>query len=314
MAKKVPILFAAVIFMMIGAIFASSASAASWTVLGGAPLFPGGIPNAKQQGRNKFVHDMLSHKGVLAQKRAGMNKLERQAFKRALVRGEFKQCRLHVGDRFEFMAYGVGTILVDRNVTFGDPRYKGKGAPAFCLSVEVSKAGVLLKLKVPFKCENLGGNREKLAPAKPKKRKPKQKPKKPKPKSTPETPSSSPPPVTPPSEQPRTEPEMPYIHLETIQELETEEVRVICAHVESPNNDPVTVHFEAEYGEFANSGTGSAVSGGRSCATYTAPPELPESYWSAEPADLIEAIVWDTVTGKSAWYIEIVKIIPQTKY
>jgi hypothetical protein len=186
-ARKVQVALAVVTFMVTAAILASSAMASGWTVLGGAPLFPGGIPNANQQGRNKFVHDMLSHKGVAAQKRAGLNKRERQAVKQALVRGEFKKCTLHYGDSFEFMAYGVGTIFVDRNVTFKDPRYKGHGAPAFCLTVEVSKSGGLLSLKVSFRCENFGGNRKKLKPVR------HEKPEKPKPK--PERPRQTKPPA-----------------------------------------------------------------------------------------------------------------------
>jgi hypothetical protein len=193
---------AAVTLVVIGtAIFASSASASGWTVLGGDPLFPGGIPNANQQGRNKFVHDMLSHKGVLAQKRAGLNQRERQAFKQALVRGEFKQCTLRYGDQFEFMSYGVGTIFVDHGVTFRDPRYKGHGAPAFCLTAEVGKSGEVIELKIPFKCENFGGNRKKLKPKAEKPEKPKRHKPKPKPRPKTETPQAPPattPPVTPP--------------------------------------------------------------------------------------------------------------------
>jgi hypothetical protein len=129
----------------------------------------------------------------------------------------------------------------------------------------------------------------------------------------PATPPPATPPTTPPSEQPKAEPESPYVNLETIQEVETNEERLICAHVESPHSDPVTVHFEAEFGTFANGGTGGAVSGGKSCLTYTGPTDLPNNYGYGS-YDFIEVMVWDTVTGKSAWDFEAVEIISQTKF
>jgi hypothetical protein len=153
--RTAPLMVVGSVFVATMAVSAPCASAAGgWTVLGGDPLFAGGIPNASQEGRNKFVHDMLSPKGVTAQKRAGLGAKERQAFKQALVHGEFKKCTLHVGDHFEAMSYGVGAVLVDHNVTFEDTRYSGSGAPAFCLSVEVGKSGSIVNIKVPFKCEN----------------------------------------------------------------------------------------------------------------------------------------------------------------
>jgi hypothetical protein len=247
--KMLRSMVAAVALVVIGTvIFVPSASASGWTVLGGDPLFPGGIPNANQQGRDKLVHDMLSHKGVLAQKRAGLNQRERQATKQALVRGEFKQCTLHYGDQFEFMSYGVGTIFVDHNVTFKDPRYKGHGAPAFCLTVEVGKGGEVIELKIPFKCENFGGNRKKLKPAKPEKPgKPKPKPKpKPAPAPSPETPST-PPPSSPPPTQTK---QKPWAKLMEPQEVDVNKSSELCASLYDPSGDEIEVEFVAETGHF----------------------------------------------------------------
>jgi hypothetical protein len=179
-----PKMLIALLMVAIGLVFVSNVPTASaaggWTVLGGDPLFEGGIPNAGQEGRNKFVHDMLSPKGVTAQKRAGLGAKERQAFKQALVHGEFEKCTLHVGDHFEAMSYGVGAVFVDHNVTFEDSRYSGSGAPAFCASIEVGKSGSIVNIKVPFKCENFSVvNRVHRKPSKPKPEKPQKKHKKP---------------------------------------------------------------------------------------------------------------------------------------
>ena len=254
MVRRIQAVVTAVIFfVMIGVIFVSSALASGWTVLGGDSLFPGGIPNAKQQGRNQFVHDMLSHKGVLAQKRAGLDQRERQALKQTLVRGEFKKCTLHYGDSFDFMAYGVGTIFVDHNVTFKDPRHKGHGAPAFCVTVEVSKGGTILTLKVPFKCVNFGGNRKKSKPVRPeepeKPKKPKPKPK-PQPKPAPETPTAPPPPTPPVTPPAAPAPQKPWVELMEPQEVDVNVTSELCASVHDPSGDEIEFEFVAETGHF----------------------------------------------------------------
>lgn len=120
---------------------------------------------------------------------------------------------------------------------------------------------------------------------------------------------------TPPAEQPKTEPEAPYAKLETIGEMELKAERPACAYVESPHGDPVTVHFDAEFGEFANEGAGSPVSGSKWCDSYVAPTNLPEAFLAPGlSVDFIEVVVQDTVTGKFGFGFGIVEIIPRTNF
>jgi len=309
MAVKRSYLVVLAAILAVGAIFASSAFAAGWTVLGGDPLFPGGIPNASQQGRDKFVHDMLSSKGVVAQKRAGLNKRERQAFKQALVHGEFTKCTLHYGDHFEAMSYGVGAIFVDRNVTFKDPRYKAHGAPAFCVTVEVGKSGELVRVKVPFKCENFGVvKRKKLKPGPEKPEKPKEKPKPkprcskkhpklcPKPEPRPEIPPAPEEPKKP-EEPEKPKPSAPEIAIEVINDFEVNEETVICARVTATAGDSLSITFSAENGgQFAGHGVATPRPGTTNewCDPYTAPSEVPSS-----GSDILKAVVVDNTTGLS---------------
>lgn len=116
-------------------------------------------------------------------------------------------------------------------------------------------------------------------------------------------PAPAPAPVQPPAE-----PELPYIQLEAITQIELNEEQVMCAHVESPHNDPMTVHFKSILGVFANGGAGTPVLNNVSCAVYTGPSVLPEGEW---PFDLVEAVVWDSVTGLSNWSIEVAELVGQ---
>lgn len=148
-----------VLAVVVGAFAALAPSAsASWTNLGGDPLFPGGIQGTGQTARNDFVRKMNTNRAAKAMKRAGLSAAERKAVRNAVNKGRFKQCTLNYGDHFQKMSFGAGTIFVDNNVTFADPNYKDGGAPAFCLTVKVKKKGgkvTTIKLKVPFKCFNI---------------------------------------------------------------------------------------------------------------------------------------------------------------
>lgn len=151
--------FIIVLAVVVGAFMALASSAsASWTNLGGDPLFRGGIQGTGQTARNDFVRKMNTNRAAKAMKRAGLSAIERRAVRSAVNKGKFRRCTLHYGDRFQRMSFGAGTIFVDRNVTFADPRYKSSGSPAFCLTVKVKKKGgkvTTIKLKVPFKCFNI---------------------------------------------------------------------------------------------------------------------------------------------------------------
>jgi hypothetical protein len=142
----------------------------------------------------------------------------------------------------------------------------------------------------------------------------KQKPKSaPKPEAPVVPPSTTTP--TPPAEQPKAEPEAPYAKMETIGEMELNEERPACTYIESPHGDPVTVHFDAEFGTFANEGMGSPMSGNRWCAPYTAPTNLPEAFLAPGlSVDFIEVVVQDTVTGKFGFAFGIVELVPRTNF
>lgn len=147
-----------VLAAVVGTFMALAPSAnASWTHLGGDPLFPGGIKGSGQTARNDFVRKMNTNRAAKAMKRAGLSAAERKAVRNAVNKGRFKQCTLNYGDTFQKMSFGAGTIFVDRNVTFADPNYKDSGSPAFCLTVKVKKKGgkvTTIKIKVPFVCVN----------------------------------------------------------------------------------------------------------------------------------------------------------------
>jgi hypothetical protein len=135
------------------------AFAASWTHLGGDPLLPS-IKGSGQTARNDFVKKSRSVKFKTAMKRAGLNARARSAVASAISKGKFSKCGLHYGDKFVRMAFGAAGVLVDRNVTFKDPRYRSHPASAFCLTVKVTtKKGNTtttrtIRIKVPFKCLN----------------------------------------------------------------------------------------------------------------------------------------------------------------
>jgi len=137
--------------LVVGLIFASGASA-SWTNLGGDPLFPGGIQGSGQAARNDFVRKITSARADIAMQRMGLSLAERRAVRRAATTGRFRRCTMHYGDTFQRMSYGAGAIFVDVNVTFADPDYRAGGAAAFCMDVPVGK--VVLHLLTPFKCVN----------------------------------------------------------------------------------------------------------------------------------------------------------------
>ncbi len=91
---------------------------------------------------------------------------------------------------------------------------------------------------------------------------------------TPPPPCGCEPPTLPP---PPKEPEQPKVTLERIQEFETNETGEICAKVDPPAGDSVSVQFEAEYGSFIDGGKGVQKTGtDRFCnLTYKAPSQLP---------------------------------------
>jgi hypothetical protein len=139
-------------------------SAFGWTHLGGDPLMSS-IKGSGQTARNDFVKKSRSAKFKTAMRRAGLNAKQRKAVAKAIVRGKFVKCELSYGDTFVRMAYGAGTVFVDRNVTFLDPNYRSHSAPAFCLTVRVAQVSRLsdgsiktvittIKIKVPWKCVN----------------------------------------------------------------------------------------------------------------------------------------------------------------
>lgn len=148
-----------VLTAVVGAFMAlASPASASWTNLGGDPLFQGGIQGTGQAARNDFVRKMNTGRAAKAMRLAGLNAAERKAVRKAVNQGKFKECKLNYGDHFQRMSFGAGTIFVDRNVTFADPDYKNSGAQAFCLTVKVKKKGgkvTTIKLKVPFICFNI---------------------------------------------------------------------------------------------------------------------------------------------------------------
>lgn len=156
MAKMIKVM--TMIAVLVAALAIPTTASAAWTNLGGDPLFKGGIQGTGQTARNDFVRKMNTDRANKAMKRAGLGSVERRTVRSAVNKGKFRKCTLHYGDRFQRMSFGAGTIFVDRNVTFADPRYKSSGSPAFCLTVKVKKKGgkvTTIKIKVPFKCFNI---------------------------------------------------------------------------------------------------------------------------------------------------------------
>ena len=134
-------------------------ASADWTHLGGAPLRPS-IQGSGQSARIDFVKKSRSKQFKTAMRLSGLNSRARKAFASAVSRGKFKPCTLNYGDKFVKMAYGPGKVFVDRNVTFKDPRYRSRGAKAFCMTftVTVRKGNTTIRttytIKVPFECVN----------------------------------------------------------------------------------------------------------------------------------------------------------------
>lgn len=126
-------------------------AAATWTHLGGDPLFPGGV-----QTRNQFVRAITSAKGSKAMSLMGVSKAERAALKKAARQGKEYSCTTEFGEHFEQMSYGVNGVNVDHNVTFADRRYSD-GTPAFCLDAIVKTAHGKEKIRMELtkKCGNI---------------------------------------------------------------------------------------------------------------------------------------------------------------
>jgi hypothetical protein len=162
-SKQQKISIAFVVFVMSFMLVPSFASA-SWTHLGGDPLMSS-IKGSGQTARNDFVKKSRSAKFKLAMKRAGLNSRARKAFASAVSRGKFRQCGLSYGDTFVRMAFGAHGVLVDRNVTFRDPRYRNRDARAFCVTFQVRTTTIdkqgrkkttikTYKVLVPWLCVN----------------------------------------------------------------------------------------------------------------------------------------------------------------
>ncbi len=272
------------------AVCATSAFA-SWTRLGGDPLFPGGIKGkpGTQVHRNDFVRKMKSKKGQKAMRLALKNRSELTAVNRAISTGQFKKCTLRYGDRFVAESFGAGTVLVDRNVTFRDPRYRTKGAPAYCMAVVVGgKAGkYVLRIKVPWICVNFGVmEREKLPqppPEKPVQPQPtptpapgqpaptpvpgKPKPPTPTPTPVPEKPQPTP---TPPPPPPANKPPMVKLANSPQHVFEKTGTTQICAEATDPEGDSLTVKFTVATGQVTDAYQPDLARQGRWCTKYSA--------------------------------------------
>lgn len=291
-----------VLVIVIMGIMASLASA-SWTHLGGDPIFRGGIQGSGQAARNDFVKKSRTAKFQQAMKTAGLTKAERTAVNKAIRSGQFTSCRLKFGDVFLRMAFGTNGTSVDRNVTFADPNYKGKGAPAFCLTVKIKKGNKLTELGilVPRKCVNFGLESRKTTTVKPKEKT--KKPKAPKvqaptpapqpapaPAPQPQTPPATPP--TPPQVPPTTPPvtPIPLVDITASPAHAYVNGKVwIFAKVKAAPGHSATLEFDALYGN-VTSKKESTTYDNQTCPTgwvcYTA------LYWA--PKDPVEK---DTIAG-----------------
>ena len=131
-----------------------AATPTNWSHLGGDPLVRGGINTT-----HDFVRLVTGKKGHAALKLQGMNTTEIKAADKAARQGKTTDCTMNFGDKFASMVFGINGASIDRNVTFNDPRYEGKGAPAKCLTVNVrdkhGKVTERFKLEAPKKCANL---------------------------------------------------------------------------------------------------------------------------------------------------------------
>ena len=130
---------------------------ASWTHLGGDPLFPGGLSAiAAQQHfslRDAYVFALTSPVGQSALATDGLSVAQREAVTAGARQGEFVSCSLIYGDVFQAMTYGANGVAVDHYVIFSDPRFKNHGSPAFCENIRVGN--VVVHLLVPVVCANI---------------------------------------------------------------------------------------------------------------------------------------------------------------
>lgn len=164
-----------------GAAPAAQRVSSDWTHLGGDPLFPGGLYALARQRhsnlRQAFVFAMTSHRGQTALTFAGLSNTERRAVTRAVRMGKFYACKLHYGERFDQMSFGINGTAVDQNVTFLDPRYRNHPANAFCVDVRIGgKHGFVDHLKVPYICVNIALKNRTFLPPVTIVRKPRKKP------------------------------------------------------------------------------------------------------------------------------------------
>ena len=155
--KKFSILTAILVVALAILAVPSFASAATWSRLGGDPLFSGGIKGTGEQARMNFVSDEASARGQQAMRLAGLSSAEIKAVVSNMQQGKFVSCQLVAGMHFVAMSYGTSPMLVDdHGVTYNPAPGYPKSAPAFCLTVVASVGDrvYVIHILVPLACAN----------------------------------------------------------------------------------------------------------------------------------------------------------------
>ncbi|HEX5797620.1 MAG TPA: hypothetical protein VFX86_04505 [Candidatus Saccharimonadales bacterium] len=153
----------------------ATATASTWTNLGGDPLFSASskpsFPNGLQTERD-FVRAITSDRGKAALDLMGLDGRERRAILHAARVGDARSCTVRFGERFKKMTYGVNGPSLEKDVAFADPDYPN-GTDAWCLNAVIrGKNGKkeIIKLKTPVICGNIA--LKKVVHRKPQERRP----------------------------------------------------------------------------------------------------------------------------------------------